>query len=165
MTMSSYDYSNRFDFIKDMACTGSETTDCFTKCIINVILGIEANLTSVSIQRSEMHVQSSFMHPLIRGICKYSANVVAYCPNQLGVADGDLHLLSGRPDYRVDTYLPPLYTSKYTSLFGDVKPLSSSSREVDFLINFYKICIFMKLELRHSTTKAQLGFRQWEPLL
>ncbi|KAI8347195.1 hypothetical protein EDC96DRAFT_547362 [Choanephora cucurbitarum] len=141
-----------------MAIVGSEATDEITKCVINVVLGIEPNLTSVPVPCSELHIQSSFIHPLVQGMTKNASNVVPHCSSKLGLNSSDLALSSGRPDYRVDTLLPPLYTSKYTSLFGEVKPTSSKNNEVELLIDFYKTCIYMKLTLKYSNANAILGF-------
>ena len=81
LVVSWYSYDSRFNFIKDMATIGSETSDELIKCIVNVILGIEANLTPVPIKHSEMHLQASFIHPLIDDMTKNAANVVPLCSN------------------------------------------------------------------------------------
>jgi hypothetical protein len=87
------------------------------------------HLTVNEIPKSEYHIQTSYVHPLILGLCKFDISIHPHSSNKTGHED-NTNIISGRPDYRIDVYEAPIYLRKYTNSFGEVKPSPTSSNSV-----------------------------------
>jgi hypothetical protein len=87
-------------------------------------------------------------------------NIDPHSSNKTGY-DDEKNIISGRLDYRIDAYEPPVFVSKYTNGFGEVKPdsASSTSAATDLLKDFYKINVYGKLGLKNSSVRRILLFR------
>ncbi|KAI8329689.1 hypothetical protein BD560DRAFT_429269 [Blakeslea trispora] len=115
-----------------------------------------------------MHIQSSFIHPLLRGMLNPFHLLVPHCSNKFAF-ENDHHTLHCRPDYRVDVYNE---TGNYdgTSLFGELKPADATVDDVardfhkcmclgkvalkcfkyDYFMTFYSVGNSVHFYLQHS---------------
>ncbi|KAI8046966.1 uncharacterized protein B0P05DRAFT_592927 [Gilbertella persicaria] len=103
---------------------------------------------------SEMHIQSSFIHPLIRGITKSSPSIIPHCSNKTAFVKGH-NILHCRPDYRVDVY-GSAGVCHGTGMFGELKPGESSV--VDVASDFHKCMILGKLALQYGSSPYIMTF-------
>jgi hypothetical protein len=91
--------------------------------------------------KSEYHTQTSFIDPLMLGLCKFQMNIDSHSSNKTGY-DDEKNVISGRPDYRIDVYEPPVFVSKYTNGFGEVKsdsPSTSCAASIHRIVRMFLI--------------------------
>ncbi|RCH81994.1 hypothetical protein CU098_007195, partial [Rhizopus stolonifer] len=131
------------------------SNDSILKSILLSFLTLVCEVTDPSVPAmSEMHIQSSFVHPLIRGITKSSPSIIPHCSNKTAFVKGH-NILHCRPDYRVDVY-GSAGVCHGTGMFGELKPEESSV--VDVTSDFHKCMILGKLALQYGSSPYIMTF-------
>jgi hypothetical protein len=112
-----------------------------------------------AVPKSEFHRQASFIDPFILGLCKFNIGIHPHSSNKTGY-DDEKSIISGRPDYGIDVYEPPVHINKYTNCFGEVEPECASTQSGESMLkDFYKINLYGKLGLKNSRIQRILLFR------
>ncbi|KAI8331100.1 hypothetical protein BD560DRAFT_451485 [Blakeslea trispora] len=91
-------------FSDAMFTIARNTTDPIVQSLIHSFITLAQEITLPYIQNmSEMRIQTSFIHPLVRGILKHFPSLIPHCSNKFAFVD-DHHIMHCWPDYRVDLY-------------------------------------------------------------
>ncbi|OBZ81233.1 hypothetical protein A0J61_10718 [Choanephora cucurbitarum] len=152
-----------------MLSIAQKTTDPIIQSLVHSFISLANEITVPSIPNlSEMHIQSSFIHPLLRGVLKPLPSLVPHCSNKFAF-ENDHHIMHCRPDYRVDMYdQTGIYDG--TNLFGELKPADATVDDVtrdfhkcmclgkvalkcfnyDFSMTFYSVGTSVHFYLHHS---------------
>ncbi|KAI8051883.1 uncharacterized protein B0P05DRAFT_575600 [Gilbertella persicaria] len=110
---------------------------------------------------SEMQLQTSFIHPLIRGLTKSSSSIVSHCSNKTAF-ESEHSILHCRPDYRVDVYTSAgVYDG--TNMFGELKPASASADDVK--CDFHKCMSLGKVALKYAKSPYTMTFTSYHDRL
>lgn len=108
-----------------------------------------------------MHVQCSFIHPLLRCISKQSNMIIPRSSNLTSLEVTDYVVLNGRPDYRSDVY--EFAQIRSTNLYGELKP--SNADAVDIECDFHKTTLLGKLGLKYCESNYMITFTSVGPTI
>ncbi|KAI8363878.1 hypothetical protein BD560DRAFT_403742 [Blakeslea trispora] len=152
-----------------MISIAKKSSDSVLHSLIHSLLTLSNEATNNQLSNmSEMHVQASYVQPLLRGITKTMPTLVPHCSNKLAF-ENEHCIMHCRPDYRVDLYTG---TGMYdgTNLFGELKPATATADDVtcdfqkcmglgklalkvfkyDYVMTFYSVGTSIHFYLHHS---------------
>ncbi|KAG2224182.1 hypothetical protein INT45_001300 [Circinella minor] len=157
-----HDYhDNRMDNLAARHALLGLAMTCKNEAERNVILTVEALLPPIKDLDiglvGESELIASFIHPMIQALLSYeNDDKVARCSNTIPDNGTDI---TKRPDYEVVMF--EQYKESYRTCYGEVK--NGCSSEINSILDFYRLCIFCKLEMVVSNLTGILCFQAIGP--
>ncbi|KAI8353379.1 hypothetical protein BD560DRAFT_427013 [Blakeslea trispora] len=148
-------HQNPLVFSSQLLDYANKTSDSILTPILSSFVNYAYELTTHNTPNmSEMHLQCSFVHPLVRGITKSSPFLIPHSSNKQAF-ENECAIANCRPDYRMDMYHNN-GTFDGTVLFGELKPANTSIDGTT--CDFHKCAILAKIGLRKFNTNYFMTF-------
>ncbi|KAI8353377.1 hypothetical protein BD560DRAFT_408398 [Blakeslea trispora] len=122
-------------------------TDKLVLCILETILALLPEMTIQDSNRSEMHVQSSYVHNLTKSIFKTDPWHHPHCSNKSN------NFYGTRPDYLVGI---STQRSKLNNVFGECKGRDSSLDSCNK--DKYRLALFSQVAMQQQQLKSIISF-------
>ncbi|KAI8327362.1 hypothetical protein EDC96DRAFT_612770 [Choanephora cucurbitarum] len=132
-------------FSSNTLAIANKSSDPIIHSLVHSFITLANEIAAPSIPNlSEMHIQCSFVHPLLRGVLKPLPSLVPHCSNKFAF-ENDHHVMHCRPDYRVDNY-DTIGDYSGTNLFGELKPADATAEDIAH--DFHKCMCLGKVALK-----------------